>query len=70
MSVYYLGAFWVKCQKGMLNPMELELQTVVNSLWVFGIEPKSSGRTAALNLWADCPGPSYSQERSLRNPLC
>lgn len=32
MSLYHLGAFWVECQRRVLNPVELELQTTVNPL--------------------------------------
>lgn len=35
-------------QKRMLNSLELQLQTVVShSLWVLGIKPRLSGRTAS-----------------------
>lgn len=31
----------------MPDPMELDLYTVVNSIWELGIEPGSSGRAAS-----------------------
>jgi hypothetical protein len=52
MTVYvHMHSDACRSQKKVLDPLELELQTVVNSWkWVLGTELKSSGRTAsALN---------------------
>ena len=49
MSRYYMCADTHRGQKGASDPLDLELPTGT-ALWVLGIEPGSSGRTAnALN---------------------
>ncbi|KAL6085541.1 hypothetical protein STEG23_004967 [Scotinomys teguina] len=41
--------------------LELELQVVVNAMWVLGIEPRSSGQTpSALNQRAISPAPQLT----------
>ena len=51
---YIPGA--LRGQKRSLDPLELELQTVVNCQRVLGIKPRSSRRAvSALNLWSIPP---------------
>lgn len=36
------------CPQRTLDPLSLELQTVVSAMWVLGIEPQSSERAASV----------------------